>query len=294
MKISVGILSYKRTDLLTETLNDLLGSKFEFELIILNNNEDICILSDIKSVIGRDKNIILNYIHDNKNYGVALGRRKIIDSCQSDYIIMLDDDVAVPDFDLTIKSCLEIFSSESEVKGVAFNITEFSSDCHNKYEIPHKNKKIDMSVVFDTYLMIGAGHALDVRAAKDVGNYPDDFGLYGFEEVDLSFRLVDKGYKIKYHPLCRVKHKKSPDGRFSNTVVNQLAFVNRCKMAKRYFKFPYFLTCLFVRSVFFLLKTKNLRLFFVSLNEIFSDKKNNKFGLSFYKYIKSVNGFIYW
>ena len=151
-----------------------------------------------------------------------------------------------------------------------------------------------MSKDFYTYLMIGAGHAIDVNVVRNIGNYPDDFGLYGFEEVDVAFRIINANYKIKYLSNCVIFHKKSPDGRFSNEKVNELAFLNRTKMAKRYFSKKYFYPCLIVRSVFFLIKTKNIKLFLSLIKEIKDDKKTNKFGSQFYKYIKSVNGFIYW
>ncbi len=292
--ISIGVLSYKRTDLLLETLSELANLEYKVDLIVVNNNEDFCILDQIKQEICNFKNVNLLYIHDWINYGVSNGRRKIIEHCKTDYIVLLDDDVAVPDINSCITSVLDEFSKFTDVKGIAFNIKEFSTKKHNRFEIPHKNKKIDLTVAFDTYLMIGAGHALDVKAVLEVGNYPDDFGLYGFEEVDLSFRLINAGYRIRYNPNCIVEHKKSPDGRFSSLQVNELAFVNRCKMARRYFKTQYFITCYLVRSVFFLLKTRRFKAFYKCSCEIFKDKKKSKFGRSFYAYIAHVKGFLYW
>lgn len=292
--ISIGILSYKRTDLLLDTLKDIVNVNDDVEIIILNNNINECILSEIESVINLSDKINLKYIHDNCNYGVALGRRKIIEHCDNDYIIMLDDDIKIPDINMIITSCLNCFSVDKSLAGIAFNIKEFSTLNHNRYEIPHKNKSIDMTSSFYTYLMIGAGHALDVKSVKEVGNYPADFGLYGFEEVDLSFRLINSGFTIKYLPECEVHHKKSPDGRFSNKIVNKLAFINRCKMAKRYFHYPYFISCLFVRSVFLLCKTKDVKLFFSSIHEVLEDNVSDKFGPNFYRYVKTVKGFIYW
>ncbi|MGP1390438.1 MAG: glycosyltransferase family 2 protein [Vibrio diabolicus] len=292
--ISVGILSYQRTDLLLKTIFDLTSINAYVDLIIVNNNEGFCIEDEIRQVIKHCKNINLIYIYDKINYGVAIGRRKIIDACVTDYIIMLDDDVSIPDINKVVATTLDEFNSDSQVKGIAFNIKEYNTKNHNRYEIPHKNKKINMDSRFFTYLMIGAGHALHVPSVKRVGNYPDDFGMYGFEEVDVSFRLINAGYKIVFNPHCLVEHKKSPDGRFSNQMVNKLAFVNRTKMAKRYFSLPNFLVCYVVRSAFFLGKTKNFSVFLSASQEIFSDKKKQRFSSVFYNYVKSVRGFIWW
>ncbi|EMO6566052.1 glycosyltransferase [Proteus mirabilis] len=292
--ISIGILSYKRTDLLIETLKDIIQTKHPISLIILNNNVDLCILKDIEIILNRNNLVKLTYIHHNKNYGVAIGRRVLIEHCDTKHMILLDDDVEIPDINKIIHNVVACFHKNKDIKGIAFNIKEYGINKHNKYEIPHKNKKINMNEDFYTYLMIGAGHAVDVEVVRSIGNYPDDFGLYGFEEIDVAFRIINANYKIKYLCDCVVLHKKSPDGRFSNEKVNELAFINRTKMAKRYFSKKYFYSCLIVRSVFFLIKTKNIKLFLSLIKEIKDDKKTNKFGSQFYKYIKSVNGFIYW
>ncbi|EMO5888547.1 glycosyltransferase [Proteus mirabilis] len=291
--ISIGILSYKRTDLLIKTLEDIVKANCPINLVILNNN-DYCILNDIKNILEKNVLIKLTYIYHKKNYGVAIGRRILVDYCKTQYMILLDDDISIPDIDILINDVKNCFQQNKNIKGIAFNIKEYGKKTHNKYEIPHKNKKIDMSKDFYTYLMIGAGHAIDVNVVRNIGNYPDDFGLYGFEEVDVAFRIINANYKIKYLSNCVIFHKKSPDGRFSNEKVNELAFLNRTKMAKRYFSKKYFYPCLIVRSVFFLIKTKNIKLFLSLIKEIKDDKKTNKFGSQFYKYIKSVNGFIYW
>lgn len=291
--ISIGLLSYQRTDLLLQTVSDIVKTSYEVELILVNNNEDKCILQDVKRVIDNKKNIKLNYVSDAVNYGVSIGRNIIVNKCTNEFLILFDDDVSIDNIDCIISSTIKELSNAS-IGGLAFNIKEYQTNTHNRFEIPHKNKNISMDDNFLTYLMIGAGHAINVKYAIEVGNYPLDFGMYGFEEVDLSFRLINSGYKIKYISNCLVHHKKSPDGRFSNERVNYLAFRNRLLMAKRYFSMPYIISCFFVRGVFFLIKQKNLNLYLKAVREVANDSHENKFSKKFYDYIKSVNGFIYW
>ncbi|MDR0603311.1 MAG: glycosyltransferase [Bacteroidales bacterium] len=293
-KISIGILSYKRTDLLVETIKNIVVSNYEIDLIILNNNKDIDIKEDIDMILIDKTNITMQYIWFHKNLGVATGRREILFACKTDIIIMLDDDVVIPSIDIIISNVINEFESDKTLGGVAFNIIDIKTNKHNRYEMPHKNKNRNMEKKFYTYLMIGAGHALQVSKAIEVGNYPDDFGLYGAEEIDLSFRLINSGYKIIYNPDCKIIHKKSPDGRFSGDTTNYQAFVNRTKIAKRYFKLRYFITCFFVRSIYFLYKTKNMRVYIQAAKDIFQDKKRSPFTEQFYKYVKSVEGFLYY
>ncbi|WP_261857302.1 glycosyltransferase family 2 protein [Photobacterium sanguinicancri] len=291
-KISVGLLSYSRTDLLIETLKQIRSDKFQVTVYLLNNNPDFCILDAVEPHIC--KGVTLKYFWFNKNLGVAQGRRKLIELCSERHMILLDDDIYVTDFS-AICSRVDDEFSDAKVGGIAFHILDHGKGKANRFEIPHKNKKFNLNESQDTYLMIGAGHAVDVNIARNAGNYPDDFGLYGFEEVDLSFRIINAGYKIRYLHNCIIEHKKSPDGRFSNKFVNYLAFVNRTRMAKRHLKLYHFVSCYIVRSLFFLLKTKDVKLFLRASKEIFLDRgKYDKFDMVFYRYISKCNGFIWY
>ena len=197
MNISIGILSYKRTDLLIQTLECLNESRCHINLIVLNNNEELQIKDEITEVLS--DNITLEYIHDKVNYGVATGRDILLRKCKTKYLILFDDDVHITDIDRILESVTDAFDSNDAISGLAFDIIEFSSKQRNRYEIPHKNKNLDMSIERQTYLMIGAGHAVDVKKAISAGGYARDFGLYGFEEIDLSFRLINQLISFARH-----------------------------------------------------------------------------------------------
>jgi GT2 family glycosyltransferase len=290
--ISVGLLSYKRTDLLKETIKSFVDTSFEVELVLLNNNVS-SIYEEISDFLPSKSNLTLNYLSYGKNLGVSEGRRKIVENCNSDILIILDDDVEVKGFDNIVERVLGEFHCDSNLGAAAFNIKEYSTGKNNHYEIPHKDKTVDLSEDFYTYLIIGAGNAINVKVAREVGNFADDFGLYGFEEIDLAFRIIASGRKIKYLSDCVILHKKSPDGRFHGELVNQLYFENRTRMAKRYLKAKYYFSCLIVRFFYMLVKTRNITLCVSSLRKVLRDDKNLKFDDRFYDYIRDVRGFLW-
>lgn len=123
ISISVGILSFKRTDLLIETLC-CLNSNYMYELVILNNN-DYCILNEIQGFI--PKNAKLVYLWDGINYGVSSGRRKLINATSKEVMIILDDDIYLDDFDVIIDNVINEFSLSDKISALAFNIKEFKS-----------------------------------------------------------------------------------------------------------------------------------------------------------------------
>ena len=291
--ITIGVLSYLRTDLLLQTIDCIKDTTFNVDVIILNNN-DFCIKSDLDSIQGIPENVNINYVFCGENLGVSKGRAKIVELCTTEYLILLDDDIYLENIDVIIENTLLNFEREPLLALQAFNIKEYSTGKHNKFEIPHKNKKIDLSKDFYTYIIIGAGNALRKSVVQEVGNFPKDFGLYGFEEIDLSFRVLNAGYVIKYLSKNIIFHKKSPDGRFSNDKVLSLYLINRSKMAKRYFPSYFFVSCVLVRSCHYIIKTRNFKGLFFALGEIFNDKKVSKFNNEFYKYVSKVNGFLWY
>ncbi len=290
-KLAIGILTYQRTDLLIDTLSDLEPIFDKVNIYIVNNNEDMCVKDDITS---KFHSIDFEYIWYKKNLGVSEGRNQLISKCKEEVIVLLDDDVRVPEPNKLYKEVISEFNYNNNLGALAFNIVDERTRTHNRFEIPHKNKAIDMNSDFQTYLIIGAGNAINVSKARQVGNFPLDFGVYGFEEIDLAFRLINAGFLIKYKSNIKIIHRKSPDGRFSGELVNYLYFVNRTRMAKRYFKRRYFITTFLARGLFFLMKTRKLSLFFEASRVIFKDKKCQKFDKSFYEYIKSSKGFIWY
>ncbi|AYM23505.1 glycosyltransferase family 2 protein [Escherichia coli] len=294
-RVTIGILTYKRMDYLISLIKDLNAVKIKIDLIILNNNENIDVFNDIADIL--DSNFInYKYIWNQKNHGVSEGRRIIVENCNTDYLMLLDDDIYVEDINLICRKIINSFDSDKFLGAIAFNIIDFNTKKNNRYEIPHKNKKVNLNADFYTYLIIGAGLALRTSAVKDVGNFSNTLGPYGFEEIDVAFRLINAGYKIKYLHDCIIEHKKSPDGRFSNEMVNYYALVNRTILAKKYLRKKYFISCLVIRSLFFIVKTKNIRLLFKAWAEIIKTESHasDKFKQCFYDYCKGVSGFLYY
>ncbi|EAQ66013.1 hypothetical protein MED121_02340 [Marinomonas sp. MED121] len=295
MNISIGILTYGRDEYFFDTINCLLKIKHKIEIIVLNNNENE---NGIKNKIENSlpANIRLKYIWHGKNYGVSTGRKMLVDNTSAEVMILLDDDIYVENPNEMICFVNTEFEQDLLLGGIAFNIVEYGKNRRNRYEIPHKNKLFDQNKKQPTYLMIGAGHAIDIEKSKSVFSYPTDFDLYGFEEVYLSFKLLNNGYNIIYLPGCKIEHRKSPDGRFENKKVNFLAYRNRMKIAAKHLKLRYLVSCFLVRTIYFLLKNKSISDVIKVAKESYNDfiYHRKPFTSTFYKKIKRLNGFLWY
>jgi GT2 family glycosyltransferase len=139
---------------------------------------------------------------------------------------------------------------------LAFRSVNFHTGEIEKWAFPWKNKKRPNQEEFETTWFIGVGHAFRKEVYDKVGLYRDYFP-YGHEELDLSLRVVDAGYKIVYFPKAEIYHKKSPTSRISNPTrffANQLT--NRVIVAIRNLPWRYVLTTNILRSGQTLLRSR--------------------------------------
>lgn len=253
---SILIITYGREKELFETLNCLNKyKKDDLEVLILDNNETNILEEKIKEIFTENKNIVLKYFNDGKNYGVALGRNYLIEKAKGEILITLDDDIEIEeDINFFIEKVEQYFNNNKNIGCLAFNIINFYSRQHLRHEIPHGNKKLNFEENLYTYYFIGAGHAIKKEVYEKAGLYPDDLGKYGGEERDLSFRILEKGYEILYTVDLKIYHKVSQNGRLKEETYNR--YRNQLVVLNRYMPLKYRITSNIIWSLYYLLKRK--------------------------------------
>lgn len=70
--------------------------------------------------------LIIN-IFGTKNHGVSEGRRIIVENCNTDYLMLLDDDIYVEDINLICRKIINSFDSDKFLGAIAFNIIDFNT-----------------------------------------------------------------------------------------------------------------------------------------------------------------------
>lgn len=253
---SILIITYGREKELFETLNCLNKyKKDDLEVLILDNNETNILEEKIKEIFTENKNIVLKYFNDGKNYGVALGRNYLIEKAKGEILITLDDDIEIEeDINSFIEKVEQYFNNNKNIGCLAFNIINFYSRQHLRHEIPYGNKKLNFEENLYTYYFIGAGHAIKKEVYGKAGLYPDDLGKYGGEERDLSFRILEKGYEILYTVDLKIYHKVSQNGRLKEETYNR--YKNQLIVLNRYMPLKYRITSNIIWSLYYLLKRK--------------------------------------
>ncbi len=199
--LSCVILSYNRKETLRETLKELLLYPLDFEIIVVDNGSNDGTPEMIKKEFPDIKLISLS-----KNIGVSAYNKGFF-TAKGKYILVLDDD-SFP-LEGTVEKMIEEFEKDPEIGAVAL-------DVRNYYFYKNKkDKKVD-SEKNSNYLIgfNGAGVGLRKSLIESIGGYPDEFFLY-FNELDLSIRILNEGYKIVWLPGAIVLHKSDEKNRTS-------------------------------------------------------------------------------
>lgn len=174
----------------------------------------------------------VSFHHSDDHVGAPGARNVGVDMADGDIYVFLDDDTVLPNR-TTTRSIVEAFDDEADLGALAFCIENYHSGEILSDEFPHRSRAPTREQPFDTTYFIGAGCAIRAQALADAGGFPASFDPNRFEEVDLAFRLIDSGYRIRYTPSIVVLHKRSPAGRKPTKDAIRYDFENRVKTAVR-------------------------------------------------------------
>ena len=224
------------------------------EIIVVNNNSS----ADYSSVVDHihnNKSLPVHYLNSNENLGVAKGRNFAIQHAKAPILVMLDDDAELENKD-ALEKIANTFEHHQGLAIASFKVKYYSTLQMQVNAFPHKkfDQKKDLHF-FETYYFAGGAHAIKKEAMEAVGGYPTDF-FYGMEEYDLSYKLIDKGYKIVYTDEIVMLHKESPEGRSPHKEKMKMLWVNKSKVAWRYLPGIYFVSTTLMWSIEYLLKSK--------------------------------------
>jgi len=233
-----------------------LSSKKELleEIIIVNNNSTES-YDAVKSFIQENPSTPFKYIESKENLGVSRGRNFAIDQSKAPILVLIDDDAEFQDTD-ALKRINEAVIENPLAGILAMKILYFQNSQFQLNAFPHKSfEKRKHLQSFETYYFAGCGNIIVKEAFDIAGPFPTDF-FYGMEEYDLSYRILDAGYTIKYIADIVLLHKESPEGRQTKSDKLRGMWVNKTKVAWRYLPMPCYFTTAIMWSIFFLLNSK--------------------------------------
>jgi len=279
--LSIIIITYNRAADTLELLQDIEGldNTELLQEVVLVNNKSTDDYSVIKEFIEQPHAVNFRLIEAPENLGVSVGRNYATQFATGEIFVYLDDDVNIKDKGILPK-IVEPFSKQQQGRplgAVSFKVLYSANGQMQVNAFPHKNFEAYKDLAeFETYYYAGCAHAIRKDAWNTTGEYPANF-FYGMEEYDFAYRLLDKGYYIKYESSVVIFHKESPLGRKPKSIKLRMMWANKTKIAWRYLPKKYFYSTAIMWSIECLLKTKfNIGNFFAGWKEIFAIPSTEK------------------
>ncbi|ELY60732.1 glycosyltransferase family 2 protein [Natronolimnohabitans innermongolicus] len=229
--VSYVIPTYNRPDDLAEAVDSVLEQSYRpIEVIVVSGSTDET-ASMFESGARFDRPEVTLYDFPTR-LSPPEARNIGYERASGEILVTTDDDAVFASPDAT-DIIVSRFQREADVGVLAFQSRDYYDDEILRKEIPDPpDFETDPTEEYRTTSFIGVGTAIRRSALESAGDFPDNFE-YGFEEMDLSIRVLDSGYDILYVPSVVVRHKKSPTARRPDHVVLELLVGNRIRLAVR-------------------------------------------------------------
>lgn len=236
--LSVVIVTHNNARIITKALNllkkALLEFEKEYEVIVVDNAS----IDDTVPIIRKEKWIDL--IESKVNKGYAWANNQGLKKAKGKYILLLNSDVLFND-PTVLQKMVDYLDQNSHVGVITCKVLledgKIDPACHRGFPTPWASLTYisglealfpfnrlfseyhlwykDLSTVHEIDSCSGAFYLMRSKIVKDVGYLDETFFMYG-EDLDYSFRIKKKGWKIIYNPESSVIHKKYQSGLKSN------------------------------------------------------------------------------
>jgi len=259
-KVAAVILNWNGRSYLESFLPSVIGSTYPNLEIVVGDNA---------STDNSIEFLQINYptvriIQNDKNYGFAAGYNRILEQIDAEYYILLNSDVEVsPDW---IEPMIHMMESEMYIAAAQPKILSYSKKDHFEYAgaaggyIDALGYPFCRGRIFDTVeedlgqyddqseIFWTSGAALFIKRKYwiEIGGLDPDFFAH-MEEIDLCWRLKNKGYMIIFCPQSKVYHVGGGTLNAESPFKTYLNFRNNLVLLQKNLPFGKAILVIFVR-----------------------------------------------
>ncbi len=228
MKLSIVIVNYNVKYFLEQCLHSVQKATIgiESEIFVVDNNS---VDGSLKMV--RDKFPEVYLIENKDNKGFSKANNQAIRKANGEYILLLNPDTIVEDD--TLHKSLRFMDEHPEAGGLGVKMIDgkgkflpeskrgLPSPSVSFFKIFGLSTLFPKSRIFSKYhlgyldkdkihqidILAGAFMLLRKKVLDEIGLLDEAFFMYG-EDIDLSYRITQAGYKNYYFPETRIIHYK--------------------------------------------------------------------------------------
>ena len=319
-KVALVILNWNGLDYLKKFLPSICASNYPQLDIIVGDNAS----TDNSVQFLADNYPNIRVISNDQNYGFAGGYNRVLAQLDCDYFILLNSDVEVqPGW---IEPVIRLMESDLKIAAAQPKILSYSQKHLFEYAgaaggyLDLYGYSFCRGRIFDTVeadhgqyntvseIFWASGAALFIRRSQwiEMGGLDEDFFAH-MEEIDLCWRLKNRGYKIMYCPESSVYHVGGGTLNAENPYKTYLNFRNNLVMLQKNLPLSRSVFVIFIRFwldllslIKFLLdgKPKNAmainKAHIYFLSNIFKNRKKTVTNTSEFNKAGLFNGSIVW
>ncbi len=225
--VSIVIVNYRVKYFLEQTIRSAQEAlqNLAGEIIVVDNNSCDGSMEHIRKAF---PDVIC--IENKENQGFGRANNQGFDIARGEYTLILNPDTIIGSD--TIADCLDFYHSHPDCGGIGVNMHDgagvFLPESKRSFPTPWVSfcKIFGLSKLFPNsprfakyhlrYLSAGEVHSVDILSGafifiktsllSEIKGFDEDFFMYG-EDIDLSFRIVEKGYKNYYIPTPIIHYK---------------------------------------------------------------------------------------
>lgn len=239
MDLSIIIVNYNTRDLTNQTIDSIINytENIDYEIIVVDNSSD-----KNQQCKYKDERVIILLNVENHGFGHAcnVGTKE----AKGRFILFLNSDTLI--HDNSLMKCIQYMNNDCNtgVLGARILLRDGTLDhgCKRGFPTPSAafyyyagfDKRHPISRKFGAYRQTflcetetnevdsvsGAFLMISKALFENVNCFDETFFMYG-EDLDLCYRVKEKGYKVMYYPEAVITHLKGQSGlhKSSKTVI---------------------------------------------------------------------------
>lgn len=207
--VDLVVISYNTLTYLRQCIQSIReNTLYPYRLIVVDNGSR----DGSVEYLRQQPNLYL--IENSQNVGYAKACNQGILAGRSEYVVILNTDVKVTRGWLTSMVQFanmdrqigvigpKMINEKSQIVGAG--VTRLGPVCSSRGWM-QQNRNGLYDKVEDCYSVGGACYMVRREALEKVGGFDESYFFY-YEETDLSFRMIEKGYRVVYYPDVTVLH----------------------------------------------------------------------------------------
>ena len=228
MQVSIIIVNYNVKYFLEQCLCSVKKAidKLEAEVIVIDNNS-----TDDSIAYLQPKFPFVQFIYNKENVGFAKANNQALPYCTGNYILYLNPDTIIPED--CLQKCIDFFEKTPDCGALGIKMIDgsgtflpeskrgFPSPLASFFKLTGLADLFPRSRLFNQYslgyLDAFTNHQVDVLAGafilakstiiNEINGFDEAFFMYG-EDIDLSYRIQQLGYKNYYFADSTILHFK--------------------------------------------------------------------------------------